>query len=164
MRAVLVRVHVRADLRAAQPQLAHASFQLTRRQIGILQRDRRQAREPSRIIANHLRDVIVQPARKIERVCGLCPITEHHRHGREHLHRNFLAIAVFDAVLRIPNIIGDLAKNAFADHHPRATRLVMIEPNEPAVAVFLVEVRPLARKDVGVQIDLQGKWRVMSDK
>lgn len=35
----------------------------------------------------------------------------------------------------------------------------MIEPDETAVAVFRVKVRPVARQNVGVQIDLH--WRVI---
>ena len=50
-------------------------------------------------------------------------------------------------------------KNAVADHHPRAARLVMIQPNESAVAVFGVEIGPLVRKNVGVQVDLHGSSR-----
>ena len=33
----------------------------------------------------------------------------------------------------------------------------MIEPNKTAVTVFLVEVRPVARQDMGMQVDFQGK-------
>ena len=57
----------------------------------------------------------------------------------------------------IPDIVGDLAKDAVADHHPRAARLIVIEPNEPAVAVFRVEVRPVVREDVRVQVDLHAR-------
>jgi hypothetical protein len=32
----------------------------------------------------------------------------------------------------------------------------MIEPDKTAVAVFRVEVRPVTRQNVGVQIDLHG--------
>ncbi len=141
---VWVRVDVRTDLRAAQSQFANTTFQLARRQIGILHRNRRQARESLRMIAHDFGDVIVQPPGKIERVRRLRPIAEHHRHGREHLHGNAVAITLLDATLRIPDVVGDLAKDAVALHHPRAARLIMIEPNESAVAVLRVEIRPLA--------------------
>jgi hypothetical protein len=106
------------------------------------------------MIAHDLGDVIVQPARKVERIGWLRPITEHDWDGRKHLHRNSVAVAVLDATLRVPDGVGDLTKDAVADHHPRATWLVVIEPNESGVAVFRVEVRPIARENVRVQVDL----------
>ena len=139
-----------ADLRPAQPQLTDATFQLASREIRILHWDRRQSRKSLWMIANDFGDVIVQLARKVERVGRFRPIAKHHRNGREHLHRNSVTITVLDATLRVPNIIGDLAKDAVADHHPCAARLVMVEPNESAVAVFRVEVRPIARENVRV--------------
>ncbi len=57
---------------------------------------------------------------------------------------------------RIPDVVGDLAKDAVANHHPRATWLVVIEPDESRVAVFRVEIGPIARKNVGVEVDLHG--------
>jgi hypothetical protein len=123
---VRICIDVGADLHTAQPQLTDASLQFARRQIGILQRDRPQARESLRMIADHSGDVIIQPARKIERVGWLRPIAEHHRHGGKHLHRNSRVIALLYATRRIPHIVSDLAKNALANHHPRAAGLVVI--------------------------------------
>ena len=74
-------VDVRADLRAAQAQITHAPFQLARRKIDILHRNRGQSGESLWMIAHDFGDVIVQPARKIERVGRFRPIAEHHRHG-----------------------------------------------------------------------------------
>ncbi len=152
--AMLVRIDVRADLRAAQAEVADTALQFARRQIGILQRDRGQAGETRRMLAHDFGDVIIQAAREIERIGRLRPIAEHHRHGREHLHRNAGAIAFLDASHGIPDVIGNLAKDAIADHHPRTARLVMIQPNESAVAILRVEVRPLPRENVRVQVDL----------
>ena len=56
-----VRVHVRADLRAAQAQLANATLQFARRKIRILHRNRGKTRESLRMFAHDLADVIVQP-------------------------------------------------------------------------------------------------------
>ena len=154
-REMLVRIDVRADLRAAQTQ-ARGRIAPVRRAarsgscIGIVPRPANRCR----MFAHDFGDVIVQPARKIERVRRFRPIAEHHRHGRKHLHRNAVAVAFFDAPLRIPDVVGDLAKDAVADHHPRAARLVVFQPNESAVAVFRVEVGPVARENVRVQIDL----------
>src|SRR6266566_3970493 len=156
---VRIRIDVGADLYTAQPQLTNAALQFARREIGILQRDRPQARESLRVISDDSSDVIIQPARKIERVGWLRPIAEHHRHGRKHLHRNSRVVALLDATFGIPHIVGDLAKNALADHHPRAARLVVIQPNESAVAVFRVEVRPVAWEDVRMEVDLHENCR-----
>ena len=107
-----VGIDVRADLHAAQAQFAHAASPVRRRQIRILQRDRAQARETRRMRAHHFRDVIVQAAREIERVGRLRPIAEHHRHGRKHLHRNARAVAFLDPARRVPDVVGDLAKDS----------------------------------------------------
>src|SRR5262249_16038648 len=46
------------------------------------------------------------------------------------------------------------------DHHASAAGLVMIKPDEATVTVFCVEVRPLARQNVGMEVDLHaGNWR-----
>ena len=71
----------------------------------------------------------------------------------EHLHRDAGAIALLDPALRIPDVIADLAKEAIADHHPRAAWPIMLHPNESAIAVFRVEVGPFAWQDVGMQVD-----------
>src|SRR5213594_1297479 len=106
------------------------------------------------MIANDPPDVVVKPPREIEGIGWFCPITEHHRHGREHLHGNAVAVTILDTALRVPYVVGDLAKHAIANHHPRAAWLVMIKTNESAVAVLCVEVRPLSRQNVCVNVDL----------
>jgi hypothetical protein len=42
-------------------------------------------------------------------------------------------------------------------HHPRAASVAVLEADETGVAVFRVEIGPVPREDVGVEIDLQGK-------
>jgi len=106
------------------------------------------------MVTNDRGDVVVKPPRKIEAVRCFRPIAEHHRHSREHLHGNAVAVAFFDTPLWIPYVVDDLAEDAIANHHPRAAWLVMIQPNESAVPVFRVEVRPLARQNVRVDVDL----------
>src|SRR6202022_4233425 len=56
---VRVCIDMRTDLRPAQTQFTHASLQLARRQIRILQRYRSQTRESFRMTANNFGDVIV---------------------------------------------------------------------------------------------------------
>src|SRR5204862_332953 len=82
---------------------------------------------------------------KVQRVSGFSPVAKHHRHRRKYLHRNAVAIAFPDSPRRIPHVVGDLPKNAVADHHASTTRLIMIKPDESAVTVFRVEVRPVPR-------------------
>src|SRR5438067_12836855 len=96
-----------SNLRSAQAQLTDATFQLASRQIRILHRDRCQSREPLWMIARDFGDVIVQLAREVERVGRLRPIAEHHRDGREHLHRNSVTVALLYATLGIPYIVGN---------------------------------------------------------
>src|SRR5438132_3607593 len=155
-------VHVRADLRAAESELTNTTFQLARSKIDILQRYRGQAGKSFGITAHDFRDVIVQAPGKIEGIGRLCPIAEHYRHSREHLHGNFCTIAVVDAAFRVPDAVCDFAKDAIADHHPGAARFVMIEPHKPAVAVLRIEIGPLAGQNVSVNVDLHLPGRYKS--
>src|SRR5947208_872501 len=106
------------------------------------------------MVTNDPGDVVVESPRKIERVTWFRPIAEHHRHSREHLHGNAVAVAFLDSALRVPDVVGDLAKDAIANHHPRAAWLIMIKTNESPVAVLCVEVGPLARQNMSVNVDL----------
>ena len=151
---MLIRVNVRADLRAAQAELAHASLELARGKIGILERNCRQAGEPCRVRADDFCNVVVQPPREIESVARFCPIAEHDRHRGKDLHGDAGLVHFFEATGWFPNVIGNFPKDALADHHSRAAWLVMLQPNESGVAVLRVEVGPLARKNVSVEIDL----------
>src|SRR5258708_38890661 len=88
----------------------------------------------------------------MERFVRLRKIAEHHRHGRKPLYGNFFAIHFFKPLFRVPHIVCDLAKDAVANHHPRTTWFVVIEPDESRVAISGIQVRPVARKDVCVEI------------
>src|SRR5207253_11470056 len=145
-------IDMRSDLSAAQTQFVDASFQFASREIWVLHRNGREARESLWMIANDPGDVVVKPPRKIEGIGWFCPITEHHRHSREHLHRNPVAVAFLDPALRVPHVVGDRAKQAVADHHARATRLIVIKTDESAIAVLRIEVRPVARKNMCVNV------------
>src|SRR6266536_2418018 len=85
------------------------------------------------------------------------PIAEHYRHGGKHLHGNAVAITLLDTSLRVPYVVSDLAEYAITDHHPRTTRLVMLQSRKAAVAVFRIEVRPLARQNVSVNVDFHSR-------
>src|SRR4029077_17752387 len=152
-----ISIHVRSDLRAAQPELPDAAFQFGGRELRILHWNSSKTGEASRMIANLLRDVVVQSPGKIERISRFCPVAEHHRNCGKDLHRDILTINLFHSARWFPYVVADFAKQPVADHHSRAARLIMIEPHKTAVAVFRVEVRPVARQNVGVQINLQSK-------
>ena len=152
---------MRADLCTAQSQFANATFQFLSSQIRVLKRDRRQTSEAFRMFAHYIRDVIVQPPRKIERVVWFRPVTEHHRHGREGLHRNAAAIHFLDPPFRFPNVVFDFPKEAITNHHARAAFIAVLEPNESRITKLFVQVRPGARQNVGVDVDFHEE--VISD-
>src|SRR5262249_53113889 len=54
-----VSINVRSDLHAAQPELPDAAFQFGRRKIRILHWNSSKTGKARRMIANHLRDVVV---------------------------------------------------------------------------------------------------------
>ena len=58
-----------------------AALKLARGQIDILHRDGGETGESFRVSTHNLSDVIVKPARKIERIVRFCPIAEHYRHS-----------------------------------------------------------------------------------
>ena len=57
----------------------------------------------------------------------------------------------------LAGLCRDLAKHPVVNHHPPTTRFVVVESNEAAVAVFRVEIGPIVRQDVRVQVDLHLK-------
>jgi hypothetical protein len=106
---------------------------------------------------HNFRNVIVQNPAELQCVARFRPVAKHHRHGREHLHRNAGCFHRLDPALGIPNVIGDLAKNFITDHHPRAAFVAVLEPDKSRVTKFLIQVRPRARQNVRVNIDLHGR-------
>ena len=86
----------------------------------------------------------------------LRPITEHDRNSGQRLHRNTTRIHFLDAALGIPNVVGDLPKHPIADHHSRAALVAVFEANETWITKLFVQIRPLARQNVGVNVDFHG--------
>ena len=64
----------------------------------------RARRSASGARSTEARDVIVEEAAQVERVLGLRPVAEHHRHGREHLHVDAGARAILEALVGIPAV------------------------------------------------------------
>jgi hypothetical protein len=54
-----IGIHVRSDLRTAQPELPDAAFEFRSRKIRILHRNSSKAAEARRMIANHFCYVVV---------------------------------------------------------------------------------------------------------
>src|SRR5206468_10827225 len=85
------------------------------------------------------------------------PVTEHHRHRRKDLHRNASAIHIFQAAFGVPNVVGDLAEHTIANHHARAAFVTVLQSDESRVTVLFVQVRPVARQNVSMEVDLHSK-------
>ncbi len=64
-------------------------------------------------------------------------------------------VAIIDALVRVPAVCLDLAEAVAVDHHASAAGAVVIELGPSAVAVPLVQVRPILGQDVRMQIDFQ---------
>src|SRR6266496_1363340 len=154
---IVIRIDVRADLDTAQAKLSDATLQFARGKIDILQGNCPEPCEVFRISANNLRDVIIQHSRKIERVLRFGPVAEHHRHSREDLHRNPGAIHVFQAAFGIPNVVGDLTEHTLANHHARAAFVTVLQSDESRITVLFVQVRPVTRQNVSMEVDLHSK-------
>src|SRR5947209_6668236 len=84
--AMIVWIDMGTDFNSAETELAHTTGQFLRRKIDILQWNCSETGEPFRLSANDFSNVIVQKPTQVERVARLCPVTEHHRHSRKHLH------------------------------------------------------------------------------
>jgi len=151
---MVIRIDVRADLDTAQAKLAHATLQFARGKIDILQGNCPEPCEIFWISANNLGNVIVQHSRKIERILRFGPIAKHHRYRREDLHRNSGAIHIFKAAFGIPNVLGDFAEHTIANHHARTAFVTVLQPDESRVTVLFVQVRPVTRQNVSMEIDL----------
>jgi hypothetical protein len=153
---MIVRIDVRPDLNAAQPKFADATRQLLRGKIDILQWECAQTSKSFRMRANHFGNVIIENATKFERIGRLRPIAEHDRNSRQRLHRNTTRIHFLDAALGIPHVVRNLPKHPIADHHSRTALVAVLEANEPWITEPFVQIRPLARQDVSVDVDFHG--------
>src|SRR2546423_6944476 len=151
---MFVGIRVCTDLHAAQAKLADATGQLTGRELRILERDCPKTSETRGIGTRNFANVIVQDARKIERITRSRPITEHTRYRGKHLQRNAGRVHLVYPAHRLPHAVGNFAKNLIADHHARAAWLVMFKPDKPGITVFSIEIGPLPWKNMGVKINL----------
>src|SRR5215212_416645 len=155
---MLVGIHMRSNLYSMESKFRAAALEFSCRKLRVLQGNGAQTHKVGRVITNHRRDVVIQDAAKIQTVARFRPVTEHHRHGGKHLHRYAGPLHVLDPTFGIPRVIADFAKHVVAFHHPGATRLVMVEPDKPGIAVLLVQVRPFVWQDVGMEVDLHQRW------
>ena len=65
-------------------------------------------------------------------------------------------VAFLDAHLRVPAVRSDLTEILAFLHHPGAARADVLELHPAAIAVPILEVRPVLRQDMGVDVDLHG--------
>ena len=146
---------VRADLHAREAQVADAAGQFLDGEIGRLQGQRAQAQELAPIPGARIGELIVEEAGDVERLPGLRdPVTEHDRHGGEHLHADLGLVALGDAHGGVPHVGRDVAKErpVVADH-ARGARVLALEADESAVAEPLAPARDLGGEKVGMDVN-----------
>ena len=155
-------VDVAADLDARQVQLLHATLQLLHGERGILHRNGPQPDETVGELGAHTGDVIVENARKVQRIGGLRAVAEHDRDGREHLHVHTGPVTVGQTHGGVPQVRLDVPEELVVDHHAGAALTGVFEPHPAAGAVALAKIGPLPGKDVGVQVDLHSRSMTIS--
>src|SRR5205823_14814023 len=79
------------------------------------------------------------------------------RNCRKELHRNASAIHIFQPAFGVPNVVGDFAEHTMANHHARAAFVTVLQSDESRVTVLFVQVRPVTRQNVSMEIDLHSK-------
>gem|GEM_PF-5853534 len=154
---------VRTDLDAPQAQLAHAPLELADRQVRVLHRHGPQPDESARVLLVDTRDVVVEETGQVQRVLGLGPVREHHRHGRQDLDLHARSVHVAQTGRRVVAARLDRAEVLVLDKQlgpARAPALARdrIKAHEPPVAILLGQVGPAGREDVGVDVDFIHGW------
>ena len=114
-----------------------------------------QADETPGVFVDDSCDMVVQKFAEIGGIRRLRPVAEHNRHSRQDLDGDVTPIAVRETHGRVPAIRLDLAKEFSVKHHSRAAGTMMLKLSETTIAVSVFEIRPVLRKDVCVNVDLQ---------
>ena len=110
----------------------------------------------ARVTAHQLRDgVVLHPAPLGRRRPGR-PVAEGRRRGGEELTADAGAVHVLDAPGRVERVRGEVAIERAAEVEPAAGGRIALEAGPAVAAVAGREVGPLAREDVGVDVD---RWR-----
>src|ERR1051325_281464 len=138
------------DLHASQPEFSHGGFRLASGEVWILHRNCAKSYKAFRILADHLRNMVVKAAREVEPISGFGPITKHNWDSGKRLDRDPRFVAFFNPAFGVPSVIRDLAEDALPNHHSVATGFVMFEPCEPAISVLGIEIWPVAGKNMRV--------------
>ena len=147
-------VDMRADLDPRQPQLPHAALEFHDGAGLVLHGHGAEPDEPARVGRDQAGNVIVQQLRQVVGVCGPGPVTEHDRNRGEHLHVHLVLVTLGNTQLRVPAVGFDLAEGLAVEQHPGAAGPVMVQLDEAAIAVTLLEIRH--RKAFGVGIAVRG--------
>ena len=148
-------IDVGSDLDSRQAQRMVAALEFCDRQIGVLHGKRAQADKPFGMIGDHTGNVVIQNFGQVCRVGRLCPVAEHDWHSRENLYVDAGTVAVRDPHTRIPAIRFDIPKQFAVLQHARTARAVMFELDEATVTVAFLQVGPILRQDVRVNVDLE---------
>jgi hypothetical protein len=91
---------------------------------------------------------------QFQRLVRLGPIREQHRYGRDHLHLYAELLVVGDTVVGIERVLPDFAEE-LAVLVDTVAALGLYHDREAVVAVFVGEIRPVRRQDVGVGVDFE---------
>ena len=143
------------DLKAGHTEFADASGHLFDGEGDILHRDGAESNKAFGVGALDVGEVIVEEARPIEGVLGLCPVVEENGDGAKHHDIDAPLIHIAEDGFGRPAIFLDLAKEeTIIAHHARSTGLMVIEVDKTAVSVAFFEIRPSFGEDMRVDIDL----------
>jgi len=118
-------VDVGADLHAAHAELLHAAFELTHRQLRLLQRHAAQADETAAGRGGDLGDAVVDAARQLQPEVGFGVVVVLGRRGRDGLHVDAHAVHVLQprgdvgqlgaAVLHLLHVVGPRRRRGVHD-------------------------------------------------
>jgi len=143
---------VRADLDACQTKRIVAAFEFPDRQVNILHGECAETDETTRVLGDETCNVVIQQPGEVRRIGRFGPVIEHDGHGRQNLHADVGLLTVGNADIRIPAVRLDFPEQFAVLHHTGTARTMVLELNEAAVAVALLQVRPIFRKDMRVNV------------
>lgn len=108
------------------------------------------------MLGDTLGNVLIDDAGDLERILGLCPVAEHDGDGREDLNIDLCAVEVVKPRGVVPAVAVDVPEMLAVEHHGGLAGVIaMLERDPPRVAELLLQVRPLAREDVRVEVNLE---------
>ncbi len=99
--------------------------------------------------------MVVEQHAQVQNMFGLRPIAKHDGDRAEYLHLATNLITLLHAHMWIPAIVLHLPKKLVIHQHACTARLVMLKPHKAAVAIFLLQIRPVFGENVRMDVDFQ---------